>query len=73
MRFLPIPQGNLTGVFVPDASTAYVGMAIAVLGTIVTYMYRGEADRFEGVPEGDRIVQRQKMIAEVEKKYGEAD
>jgi amino acid transporter len=73
MRFLPIPEGNLTGVFVPNATTAYAALAIAVIGTIVTYMYRGEADRFEGVPEGERIAQRQKMIAEVEKRYGEAD
>jgi amino acid transporter len=72
MRFLPIPEGNLTGVFVPDAATAYAGIAVAVIGTLITYRYGGEANRFEGVPEGERIIQRQKMIAEVEKKYGEA-
>jgi amino acid transporter len=72
MRFLPIPEGALSGVFVPDAATAYAGIAIAVIGTVITYMYGGESNRFEGVPEGERITQRQKMIAEVEKKYGEA-
>jgi amino acid transporter len=72
MRFLPIPEGNLTSVFVPDAATAYAGIAVAVIGAVITYMYGGEANRFEGVPEGERITQRQKMIAEVEKKYGEA-
>ena len=73
MRFLPIPQGNLSGVFVPNAATAYAGVAIAIIGAVLTYMGRGEADRFEGVPEGDKIKQRQKMIAEIEKKYGEGD
>jgi amino acid transporter len=72
MRFLPIPEGNLTGVFVPDAATAYAGIAVAVIGALITYRYGGEANRFEGVPEGERITQRQKMIAEIEKKYGEA-
>jgi hypothetical protein len=33
--------------------------------------YAFERNRFEGVPEGEKIVQRQKMIAEIEKKYGE--
>jgi len=32
----------------------------------------GENKRFEGVPEGERIQARQKMIADIEKKYGEA-
>jgi hypothetical protein len=73
MRFLPIPEGNLTGVFVPDAATVYAGIAIAVIGAVITYMYGGEANRFEGVPEGEKITQRQQMIAEIEKKYGEGD
>ena len=57
--------------FVPPATTAYAGIAIAVIGAVITYMYGGEAVRFEGVPEGEKITQRQKMIAEIEKKYGE--
>ena len=70
--FVPIPEGSLAGVFIPDATTAYIAIAIAVVGAVITYMYGGEANRFEGVPEGERIEQRQKMIAEIEKKYGEA-
>jgi len=31
----------------------------------------GEKNRFQGVPEGEKIAERQKMIAEIEKKYGE--
>ncbi len=73
VRFLPIPEGSLTGVLVPDAATAYAGIAVAVIGAVITYMYGGESKRFEGVPEGDKITQRQKMIAEIEKKYGEGD
>jgi hypothetical protein len=36
-------------------------------------MYGGEANRFESLPEGDKIAQRQKMIAEIEKKDGKVD
>jgi amino acid transporter len=72
MRFVPIPEGNLSGVFVPDASTVIAAIVIALVGAAITYIYGGEANRFEGVPEGERITQRQKMIAEIEKKYGEA-
>jgi predicted Rdx family selenoprotein len=50
-----------------------ISIAIAIIGTAITYIFGGEAKRFEGVPEGDKIKQRQKMIVEVEKKYGEAD
>jgi hypothetical protein len=35
-------------------------------------MTGGEDGRFEGVPEGEKIKERQKMIADIEKKYGEA-
>jgi hypothetical protein len=33
--------------------------------------YAFERNRFQGVPEGERIIERQKMIAEIEKKYAE--
>jgi hypothetical protein len=39
---------------------------------VITFMTGGEEVRFEGVPEGDKIKERQKMIADIEKKYGEA-
>jgi amino acid transporter len=71
MTQVPIPEGSLAHALVPTPSTAYVALAIAVIGAIITYMYGGEAKRFEGVPEGERIAQRQKMIAEIEKQYGE--
>ncbi len=73
LGYLPIPEGSLVRLLVPGASTAYVIVGIAVVGAVVTYLYGGEANRFEGVPEGDKIAQRQKMIADIEKKYGEAD
>ena len=72
LSLVPVPEGSLIKALFPDAATSYVAIGIAVLGAIITYMYGGEANRFEGVPEGDKIAQRQKMIAEIEKKYGEA-
>lgn len=72
IRFVPIPEESMVRVFIPDATTAYVAIALAVIGAVITYMYGGESNRFEGVPEGDKIAQRQKMIADIEKKYGEA-
>ena len=71
MTFVPIPDGSLAQALVPNTSTAYVAIAIAVIGTIITYVKGGEANRFEGVPEGEKIAQRQKMIADIEKQYGE--
>jgi amino acid transporter len=71
LTFVPIPDGSLIKALIPNATTAYVAIAIAVIGAIITYVRGGEAKRFEGVPEGDKIAQRQKMIAEVEKQYGE--
>ena len=66
-----VPEGTVIQFLIPDAGTAYVAVAVAVIGAIVTFIVGGEAKRFEGVPEGEKIAQRQKMIAEVEKKYGE--
>jgi amino acid transporter len=71
LGFVAVPEGTLLQVLIPDAGTAYVAVAVAVIGAIVTFIVGGEAKRFEGVPEGDKIAQRQKMIAEVEKQYGE--
>ena len=44
---------------------------MVIIMPIIWYAF--ERNRFEGVPEGDKIAQRQKMIAEIEKKYGEGD
>ena len=71
--FIPLPDGNVAKMLIPDAMTAYITIGIAVVGLIITYMSGGEANRFEGVPEGDKIKQRQKLIADIEKRYGEAD
>jgi amino acid transporter len=71
LGFVAVPEGTLLQVLIPDAGTAYVAVAVAVIGAIVTFIVGGEAKRFEGVPEGEKIAQRQKMIAEVEKQYGE--
>lgn len=73
MTFVPVPEGNLAGLLVPAASTAYIILGIAVIGAVITYFYGGESNRFEGVPEGATIAERQGMIKEIEKKYGEAD
>lgn len=70
--FLPVSDENVLHFLVPDASTSYIAIGVAVVAAIITYLYGGEDKRFEGVPEGEKIAQRQKMIADIEKKYGEA-
>jgi amino acid transporter len=72
LALIPIPEGNLASMLVPDSATAYVIIGVAVIGAVITYLYGGEANRFEGVPEGEKIAQRQEMIADIERKYGEA-
>jgi amino acid transporter len=72
LGFLPISEENVMHFLVPDRITSYIAIGVAVVITIITYMTGGEENRFEGVPEGDKIAQRQKMIADIEKKYGEA-
>jgi amino acid transporter len=71
--FAPVPEGSLLNMLVPNVTTSYVAIALAVVGLITTFMYGGESVRFEGIPEGDRIAQRQTLIADIEKRYGEAD
>jgi len=72
LGFLPISDENVMHFLIPDTTTSYIALGVAVVLGIVTYMTGGEENRFEGVPEGDKIAQRQKMIADIEKKYGEA-
>ena len=72
LGFLPISEENVMHFLVPDRMTSYIALGVAVIITVITYMTGGEENRFEGVPEGDKIAQRQKMIADIEKKYGEA-
>ena len=61
----------ITGFFPPNEKVFYVTVALVVLLPILWYGF--ERKRFEGVPTGDKILQRQQMIADLEKKYGEAD
>jgi amino acid transporter len=73
LTFVPVPEGSLVGLLIPETTTAYVILGIAIVGAVITYFYGGESNRFEGVPEGDKIAERQGMITEIEKKYGESD
>jgi len=59
----------ISGFFPPNEKVFYFTIGMIVVMPIVWYGF--ERNRFEGVPEGDKITQRQKMIADIEKKYGE--
>jgi amino acid transporter len=72
LSFFKVSDANVMHFLVPDRTTALIALGVAIVTAVVTYLTGGEDKRFEGVPEGDKIAQRQKMIAEVEKKYGEA-
>ncbi len=58
-----------TGFFPPNEKVFYLTIGMIVVMLIVWFAF--ENKRFEGVPEGQTIVDRQKMIAEIEKKFGE--
>jgi amino acid transporter len=72
LSFFKVSEANPMHYLVPDAVTAYITIGVAIVTTVITFLTGGEDKRFEGVPEGEKITQRQKMIAEIEKKYGEA-
>ena len=59
----------ITGFFPPNEKVFYLTIAMVVVMVVLWYGF--ERNRFEGVPEGDKIAERQKMIAEIEKQYGE--
>jgi amino acid transporter len=69
--FLNVSDANVMHFLIPDNGTSYTALAVAVIAMVITYVTGGEDKRFEGVPEGDKITQRQKMIADIEKKFGE--
>jgi len=71
MGFLKVSETNVMHFLIPDTGTSYTALAVAVIAMVITYLTGGEDKRFEGVPEGDKITQRQKMIADIEKKFGE--
>lgn len=72
LTLLPVNEANIFHFLVPDRTTAIIAIVVGIIGTAVTFMTGGEDGRFEGVPEGEKIKERQKMIADIEKKYGEA-
>jgi len=57
----------ITGFFPPNQQVFYLTVALVIVMPILWYGF--VRNRFEGVPEGEKIAQRQKMIAEIEKKY----
>jgi amino acid transporter len=63
----------VTAFFPPNEQVFYLTIAMVIVMPIVWYGF--VRTRFEGVPEGDKIKQRQKMIAEIESQYtdGAAD
>ena len=71
LTLLPMDEANLFHFLVPDRTTAIIAIVVSIIGTAITFMTGGEDGRFEGVPEGDKIKQRQAQIAEIEKQYGE--
>lgn len=71
LSFVPISEENVMHFLIPDATTSYIAIGVAVVTAVITFVSGGEDKRFEGVPEGDKIKERQKLIADIEKKYGE--
>jgi amino acid transporter len=57
----------ITAAIPPNQQVGYLTVALIVVLPILWYAFI--RTRFEGVPEGDKIKERQKMIAEVEAKY----
>ncbi len=69
--FLPVSETSVLHFLIPPAGTAITAIVVGVFAAAITFMTGGEEKRFEGVPEGEKIVQRQKLIAEIEAKYKE--
>ncbi len=58
---------TLTGFFPPNIRVFYLTVAMVIILPII--WVAGVRNTFEGVPQGDKIKERQKMIAEIEAKY----
>jgi len=58
-----------TGFFPPNTPVLYLTVGMLVVLPIL--WFAGINKRFEGVPIGEKIKERQKMIAEIEKKYAD--
>jgi amino acid transporter len=61
----------ITGFQPPNEKVFYLTVALVIFLGIFWFAF--ENKRFEGPPTGDRIKKMQSKIAEIEKKYGEAD
>ncbi len=57
----------ITGFFPPNEKVFYLTVAMVIIMPILWYGF--ERNRFEGVPEGDRIKANQAKIAEIEAQY----
>jgi amino acid transporter len=60
----------ITGFFPPNEKVLYLTVGMIIVMVILWFAL--EKNRFEGVPQGEKIAQRQGMIAEIEKKYEDA-
>jgi amino acid transporter len=60
---------STTGFFPPNQPVLYLTLGMVIILPIL--WFAGINKSFEGVPQGEKIKERQKMIAEIEKKYGE--
>jgi amino acid transporter len=58
-----------TGFFPPNVPVFWLTLGMVIILPII--WFAGINKSFEGVPTGEKIKERQKMIAEIEKKYGE--
>jgi len=58
-----------TGFFPPNVPVFYLTLGMVIILPIL--WFAGINKSFEGVPQGDKITQRQEMIAEIEKKYAD--
>ena len=60
---------TLTGFFPPNERVFYLTVAMVVILPILWFAF--ERNRFEGVPQGEKIAQRQGMIKEIEARYSD--
>lgn len=60
----------ITGFFPPNEKVFYLTAAMIVVMAILWFAL--ESRRFEGVPQGEKITQRQGLIAEIEARYEES-
>jgi len=71
LGFLPVSDENVMHFLIPTSTTSYIAIGVAIVAAAITFTTGGEDSRFEGVPEGDKIKERQAKIAEIEKQFGE--